>query len=154
MSSRLTRIVLSRRLDLPLEGKLAQSAREVPLWLIHGPDAAPATRLAWEATGARLFEVGAAGREVDLSMALSAMAEAGLTRIFCEGGGSLAAALLSGGYADALVGFTAGMVLGAEGTPCVGAMGIDQLADAPRYRLIDSHAIGGDVMTYWRQIQD
>ena len=41
----------------------------------------------------------------------------GLTRIFCEGGGALAASLLRADMVDQLIGYTAGMVLGAEGVP-------------------------------------
>ena len=33
------RVVVSRRLDLPLSSTLAQTAGDVPLWLCHGPDA-------------------------------------------------------------------------------------------------------------------
>ena len=35
----------------------------------------------------------------------------------CEGGGALAASLLRAGLVDQLIGYTAGMVLGAEGRP-------------------------------------
>lgn len=146
------RVVLSRRLDLPAEGRLATTAAAVPLWLCHGPDATPDRRSHWQGLGARLIEgtIGPGG-QLDPAAVLRALGAAGLTRVFCEGGGSLAAALLSAGLVDELVGFTAGLALGAEGRPALGALGLARLAEAPRFRLIETRAIGGDVMHRWER---
>jgi len=144
------RVVWSRLLDFPLAGKLAATAADLPVWICHGRDADHGLRQVWQGLGARLFEVSVGrGRQVDPAGALQMLAEAGLTRVFCEGGGSLAASLLGAGLVDELVGFTAGVALGAEGRPSVGAMGIDRLAEAPRFRLAESRGIGGDVMHRW-----
>lgn len=144
------RLVWSRRLDLPLTGQLAATARDVAVWICHGKDADPDLRKVWGDLGVRLIEVPVgAARQVNPAAALAALAEAGLTRIFCEGGGALAASLLGAGLVDQLIGFTAGVALGAEGHPALGAMGIDRLAIAPQFRLRDVQAVGGDVMHVW-----
>ena len=146
------RVVLSRRLDLPEDGAPARTAGEVPVWLCHGPDADPGAVGRWSARGARVFEVPVgAGGQVDAAAALGALGQAGLTRVFCEGGGTLAASLLSARTVDELVGFTAGLALGAEGQPALGALGLDRLADAPRFRLVETRALGGDVLHRWRR---
>ena len=145
------RIVVSRRLDLPMMSRLARSARDIPLWLVHGPDADPALHQAWEGIGARLIPCGLSGGQLDLRQALQALGEAGLTRVFCEGGGGLAASLLSTGLVDELVGFTAGLVIGAEGLPAIGALGLEHLAEAPRFALVESRPIGADVLHWWRR---
>ena len=44
---------------------------------------------------------------------------------------------------------TAGLAIGAEGLPLVGALGLSALADGPRFRLVETRAIGGDVMHRW-----
>lgn len=142
------RIVASRRLDLPTDGHLARSAREVPLWLCHGPDARG--RDAWTARGARPIEVPVAkGGQLDPAALLTALGAAGLTRVFCEGGGSFAAALLAAGLVDELIGFTAGLALGAEGRPAIGALGLDRLADAPRFALAETRTLGPDILHRW-----
>lgn len=74
----------------------------------------------------------------------------GLTRVFCEGGGVLAASLLRGGLVDELVGFTAGVVLGADALSSVGAMGIDRLDQAPRFALVETRPVGSDLFHRWR----
>jgi diaminohydroxyphosphoribosylaminopyrimidine deaminase / 5-amino-6-(5-phosphoribosylamino)uracil reductase len=145
------RVVMSRGLDLPLDSQLAETAREVPLWILHGNRAAPERIAAWEATGARLFAVPVTGGQLDVRAALTVLGAQGLTRVFCEGGGSLAAALLSEGLVDEFVGFTAGLALGAEGRPSLAAMGIARLADAPRFRLVETRPLGGDAMNLWRR---
>jgi diaminohydroxyphosphoribosylaminopyrimidine deaminase/5-amino-6-(5-phosphoribosylamino)uracil reductase len=82
---------------------------------------------------------------------LRALGEKGLTRVFCEGGGALAASLLAFDLVDELIGFTAGLAIGAEGQPAIGAMGLGRLDEAPRYQLVESRAVGGDVMHRWQR---
>ena len=150
ISQQPVRIVLSRRLDLPLGSALMRSARDIPVWLCHGPDAPEAAKTAWEAAGARLIAVTTGlGGQLDLGAVMTALGAAGLTRVFCEGGGMLAAGLLGADLVDDLALITAGMVLGAEGTPAIGAMGIAALAEAPRFALAETRALGGDVLSIW-----
>jgi diaminohydroxyphosphoribosylaminopyrimidine deaminase / 5-amino-6-(5-phosphoribosylamino)uracil reductase len=143
------RVVVSRRLDLPLLGKLARSAREVPLILCHGRDADATLVRTWRDLGATLLPCGAKGGQLDPLDVLQALGRHGLTRVFCEGGAALAASLVEADLVDHLVGFTAGLVIGAEGLPGIGAMGLSRLAEAPRYRLLRTHAIGPDVLHHW-----
>lgn len=146
------RIVLSRHLDLPLSGRLAATAGDAPLWLIHGEDAPPETVSAWEGLGARLIAcpVGP-DRQLDPAAALQALGAAGLTRVFCEGGGALAASLMGAGLVDDLAVFSAGLAIGAEGRPMLGAMGLGRLAEAPRFTLVEVRDVGGDVLSLWRR---
>ncbi len=146
------RVVASRTLDLDTGSALGRSTGEVPLWLLHDPQATPpARRTAWEAVGARLLPVApsAEGTGLDARAMLAALGEAGLTRVFCEGGGRLAAALLRAGLVDELIGFTAGLALGAEGRAAIGPLGLDRLVDAPRFRLVSSRPVGHDLMQSW-----
>ncbi|QXT40709.1 bifunctional diaminohydroxyphosphoribosylaminopyrimidine deaminase/5-amino-6-(5-phosphoribosylamino)uracil reductase RibD [Gymnodinialimonas ceratoperidinii] len=146
------RVVISRRLGLPVDSVLGRSAREVPVWLVHGPDAPAAAREAWSAVGARLLEVTPdASGQVDADAALRRLGDEGLTRVFCEGGGALAASLLAADAVDRLAVFSGGVMLGAEGTPSVGAMGIAALAEAPRFALERVEQLGPDALSLWRR---
>ena len=98
-----------------------QDADHGPLWRVDGP---PAQILA---------DLGARG----------------ITRVFCEGGGRLAASLLAAGLVDQLVGYTAGLALGAEARPFLGATGWTHLVQAPRFHLTETRAIGGDLFHRW-----
>ena len=147
------RLVVSRQARLPENGRLVATAREVPVWVLHGDraDDLPAKRRAdLLAQGVRLIAVPVGpGGQLDPHALLRALGAAGLTRVFCEGGGALAASLLGARVVDRLVGFTAGLALGAEGWPALGAMGIDSLAASPRFRLRAARSIDGDVMHDW-----
>ncbi|MAU52554.1 MAG: riboflavin biosynthesis protein RibD [Roseovarius sp.] len=143
------RVVVSRRLDLPLMSQLARSAREVPLWLCHGAEVDEALVAAWREVGARLVPCAVTGGQVDPAALLQALGAAGLTRVFCEGGGALAASLLAAGLVDELVGFTAGLAIGAEGLPAIGALGLARLEEAQRFELMEARALGPDVMHRW-----
>ena len=152
MAHQPVRVVVSRRLDVPVASALGRTAREVPVWLIHGAEAPSGARVAWSDAGARLIEVATvSGGQVDMGAALRVLAEAGLTRVFCEGGGALAATLLAGDLVDRLAVFNGGLVLGAEGTPSVGAMGIAALAEAPKFRLNRVDQVGTDTVSHWRR---
>ena len=147
------RIVWSRNLDLPLQGKLAATAKDQPLWIIHGEHADSAMTDAWAGLGARLFPVALASRQIDPKLALAALGDAGLTRIFCEGGGQLAASLLASDLVDELVTFTAGLAIGADGLAMLGSMGITRLQAAKRYELREMKQLGSDAMLSWRKRQ-
>ncbi|WP_296418418.1 bifunctional diaminohydroxyphosphoribosylaminopyrimidine deaminase/5-amino-6-(5-phosphoribosylamino)uracil reductase RibD [Pseudooctadecabacter sp.] len=141
------RIVASRKLDIDAAA-LRATQDQAPLWLCHGADANVAP---WQDTGAKTIACAAHGRQIDPVDMMTKLADDGLTRVFCEGGGSLAASLLAADLVDEVVGFTAGLMLGAEGTPSVGAMGLDRLSDAPRFKLIETRTVGADLMHRWQR---
>lgn len=146
------RIVASRRLNIPWPNKLADSIADGPVWIAHGagdentPEAAR-----WRQAGASLVSAPVNGGQIDPLGLLKSLASKGLTRVFCEGGGALAASLLGAGLVDELVVMSAGLVLGAEGQPAVGALGLSALADAERFQLVETRAIGRDVLQHWRK---
>lgn len=143
------RVVTSRRLDLPLMGRLARSANDVPLWLCHGADADPNLVSAWSGLGAILLPCATRGAQLDPVDVLGQLARSGLTRVFCEGGSALSASLLGADLVDEIIGFSAGLMIGAEGLPAVGAMGVGALADAPRFSVFETRRVGEDVMHRW-----
>lgn len=145
------RVIAARDLDLPEAGALAASVAEAPLWLLHGAGAPAARRAAWQGRGARLLDVAEAGGTLDPAAMLAALGAAGLTRVLCEGGGQLAAALLAAGLVDEIVTFGAGLMLGAEGRAAVGPLGLARLAEASRFVLDGVAPVGGDVMARWRR---
>ncbi|MXQ07980.1 bifunctional diaminohydroxyphosphoribosylaminopyrimidine deaminase/5-amino-6-(5-phosphoribosylamino)uracil reductase RibD [Alphaproteobacteria bacterium GH1-50] len=142
------RIVLSRHLRLPRDSRLFQSAGDPPVWLIHaGADAGDVG--AWEDAGARVIEGRSLGTQVDLAHAFEALGQAGLTRVYCEGGGTLAAALMTADLVDELQVFSAGKLIGAEGQPGMGALGLARLSEARAFDLAEVSALGGDIFHRW-----
>ena len=143
------RIVMDSRLSHNPESRLGQTARQHPVWMIHGPDAPAKARAAWTGQGAILFEVACENGSLNPRAALQSLAGHGLTRIFCEGGGTLAAALIRAGLVDDLALFTAGALIGADGQPALATLNLTALKDAPRLTLRETKTIGPDSYSLW-----
>lgn len=141
------RIVMDSNLRLGAASKLAQTVELAPVWLCHTcpPRALPGARM-----------VGCAANpdgSIDLADAMHRLAEAGLTRVLCEGGGRLAAGLLARGLVDELVCFTAGRVFGAEGLPAVAALADVGLPRPPDFTLVETRKLGEDLLQRWRRCE-
>ena len=146
------RIVVSRRLDLPDQSRLTETASEGPIWLIHGTGDVDEELVAtWRNRGAELIPVDVKDGQLDPAAVLKALGQRGVTRVFCEGGGTLAASFLNGGFVDDLVLMSAGKIIGAEGMPSIGPLGLDRLAQSPAFALVRTEVVGGDVMQVWRR---
>jgi diaminohydroxyphosphoribosylaminopyrimidine deaminase/5-amino-6-(5-phosphoribosylamino)uracil reductase len=140
------RIVFDTHLRLPPDSKLATSAREVPTWVVAGPDAPDALEVALRDRGVVVFRVpkSSEGR-VDVGAALRAFAENGVVSLLVEGGAELVGSLLATRYADELHAFVAPILLGPRGRPgAVDWAGPDSPADAPRIRLPRWELCGDD----------
>lgn len=147
------RIVVSRRLDVPLMSQLARTAAKTPVWICHGPDADEALLQTWNGLGAELLLCALSEGQLDLSSVFAELGARGLTSVFCEAGSALAASLLTADLVDELICFNAGFAIGAEGLPAVGALGLDRLDSAQRFTLASVTPIGGDVMQSWRRAE-
>lgn len=147
------RIVLDRTLSHRPDSRLGRSAGEAPVWMVHAEDAAAAAVSAWAQTGATLIACPAPEGRLDMPVAMNLLAQRGLTRILCEGGGTLAASLIRTNLVDDLIQITAGTLIGADGIAALGNLGTATLADAPRFALVDTRALGGDTLTHWTSHQ-
>ncbi len=109
------RIVLDSALQLPPGSRLAQSAREIPVWVVAGTAAEPLVEAALRANGVEVLRVGGGPVHLDLAVVLKLMAARGITRLMVEGGPTLAAALTSADLVDAAYLFHSPVVVGADG---------------------------------------
>ena len=89
------------------------------------------------------------GERLDMAATLTTLAERGITRLMCEGGGHIAASLLAAGLVDEFALFSAGRAIGGDGAPAVRGFGLEHLADAPRMDLVGIERVGPDVLTRW-----
>ena len=132
------RVVITHDAELPPEAKLLAPARQTRT-IVVADEATPAARRLLEARGAELVEVGEEG----LRGALEALAGLGLLDVLCEGGPTLAGALLAGGFIDRVLLFVAPLIVG-RGAP--------DLFAAPAVRAVDRAWRLSDVT--WRPVCD
>ncbi|WP_324458322.1 bifunctional diaminohydroxyphosphoribosylaminopyrimidine deaminase/5-amino-6-(5-phosphoribosylamino)uracil reductase RibD [Pararhodobacter sp.] len=147
------RIVADSRLGVSPDSRLGRSARQSPVWMLHGPNASASQREGWIARGASLIPCdGDAMGRLDVRQALAELGARGLTRVFCEGGGGLAASLIAAGLVDDLVVFSAGRLFGADGTP--GLAGLGMTAIGPRaWAFQGAEPVGEDLLHRWRRLR-
>lgn len=143
------RIVMDSRLRHSPHSRLGQTAKTSPVWLLHSADAPQENRDAWAGQGATLLEIASENGHISPRTALQTLAAQGLTRIFCEGGGTLAAALIRAHLVDDLALFTAGALIGGDGQASLAALNLQALKDAPRLTLRESRTIGPDAYSLW-----
>lgn len=146
------RIVLDSKARLSPGSKLAAGARKVPVWLVCTSAAPAAARQALQARGVEIIEA-PAGPDgyVDVTLASRELGKRGLTRVLVEGGGTVAASLLKAELVDRLSVYRAGLLLGADGRPAVGDLGLSRLDFAPRFSLVSRRVVGGDTVESWRR---
>jgi diaminohydroxyphosphoribosylaminopyrimidine deaminase/5-amino-6-(5-phosphoribosylamino)uracil reductase len=146
------RIVLDSKARTSPGSKLALTANKTPVWLVCTREAPAKAREALQAKGVQVIEVAsnAQGR-VDVFAAARALGERRLTRVLLEGGGEVAAAFLKANLVDRLTCYQAGLLMGADSRSAVAPLGLEKLGFAPRFTLVSSRVLDGDVVETWHR---
>ena len=136
------RIVLDSRQRLAPDSRLALSAHESPVIVLTVQLPSPALVRA----GVEVIQVHA-GHDGRPSMkhVLTQLRGRGLISLLVEGGGEVAASFLREAAVDRIEWFRAPVLLGAEGRPCVAALTLAKLADAPKFRRLSAEPVGDDL---------
>ena len=144
-----SRVVFDSRQQLPPEGKLAATAKDIPTLLVTVE--APSAALSAAGVTVLTVQAGPDGRP-DLDAALQALSHHGVEQLLVEGGGRLAASFLKAGVVDRIEWFRAPLVLGAEGRPGIGALAVNDLEAAPRFRRTEVRALGADLWERYERL--
>ena len=142
------RVVIDGSARLPASHALIANAGAHPTWIVSTAAPGGDGRYAvWRESGAEVIEVAAeADGRPALAAALEALAGRGLTRVLVEGGGRLAASLLTASLVDRIEWFRAPGVIGGDGVPALAALGVERANDMPRFRRVSSTSLGEDVL--------
>ncbi|WP_394761078.1 RibD family protein [Phenylobacterium sp.] len=146
------RVVLDSRQRLSPQCRLVQTARDIPTYVVATTAPEPALLDA----GVRVLQVRGLGEgglgegrlgegRPELNAVVAALAAEGLSRLFVEGGGQVAASFLRCGLVSAIEWFRAPILLGDEGRPAVGALAIAALSEAPHFRRTEVLEVGDDL---------
>lgn len=92
-----------------------------------------------------MLPAGEGGRGIDPAALLELAAGAGVSTVLIEGGGELAAAFVKAGLVSRIEWFRAPILLGAEGRPCLGALGLETLSAAPQFERTKVEPAGPDL---------
>ena len=143
------RVVLDSAQRLSPDCRLVKTAGDVPTLLI----ATGAPDPALVSAGVRVLRVRTVGEErPELRTVVDTLAAQGLSRLFVEGGGQVAASFVRCGLVDAIEWFRAPLLIGGEGRPSVGALAVAALAAAPHFRRTEVREIGADLWERYERI--
>lgn len=134
------RVVFDRSLRLPAAGRLATTAREVPVRVVTGPNPDPASQEPLLRAGAEIVQADG------LAAALRALRREGIESIFIEGGAALASSLLAADLVDRLTLFIAPLLLGPEGLDPFAGLPSPRIEEARRWRRVRTAAFGPDTV--------
>ncbi|MFL5543010.1 MAG: RibD family protein, partial [Longimicrobiaceae bacterium] len=136
-----TRVVFDRTLRLPPTSTLAVTAAEAAGVVVAATDASTEREGALEAAGVRVLRASGG-----VEQTLETLREAGFRSMFVEGGAEIAGALLAAGAVDRLYLFYAPLFLGPRGLDPFAALESPAIAEAPRWRRVDTQAFGADTL--------
>lgn len=145
------RIVLDGRLRTNPESQLAQTASEIPTWIITSSGANRDKFNDFKNLGVVLHEAPSdnAGH-IDINWTVQLIGKSGVTRLMIEGGGQVAAAFLRAGLVDRLAWFRAPKLIGGDGLPAVETIGITDIGNAPGFIRESVSALSSDCLETYR----
>ncbi len=142
----LTARLPGRSVDQPLRVVLDSRLRTPQAAKVAGENTLILTAAEPRSIGAaKVVQVAAEQGRPTIPAVLKALEIAGATSVLIEGGGQVAASFLRADAVDALEWFRAPILLGGEGRPCVAALALAKLADAPKFRRLGVEPVGDDL---------
>lgn len=143
----MVRVVADSRLRTPAHSRLAVTAKDHPVWLLHRAEGDQGRAKGLHIEGVQPLPVKGAEAGIDVADALKTLAHHGITRLMVEGGGKLAAAFIRADLVDRLVWYHAPGVMGGDGWPAVQEFGLEELQFLHRFKPLDSRRVGDDFCT-------
>lgn len=149
------RVIADGRLRLPLTSKLVRTAADTPVILLTREDADKDRAQAFEEQGVELIKVPlGADNQMNMGVALTLLAERGITRVMVEGGARLAASLLRDNLIDRIEWFQAPKIIGHDGYSAIAGLGLDEIDLDAGFERQAVTALGEDVLTSLRVRHD
>lgn len=140
------RVVVDGRLRIAPRAAVLRRGGAAPAIVATTVDASPRRRRALERAGAEVLVLPGRDGRLRLAALLEALAARDVVSVLIEGGGDLAAAALRERVVDRMLVVSAPLLLGADGRPMLGALGVRRLARAPRLIRVRVTPLGSDLL--------
>jgi diaminohydroxyphosphoribosylaminopyrimidine deaminase/5-amino-6-(5-phosphoribosylamino)uracil reductase len=138
------RVVLDRDLRLPLTSALVTSARQVPVWVFCGEEAASDRERALAEMGVDVLRTKAGEGGLDLHAVVQALSTRGITRLMVEAGPTLSASFLRADLVDEALVLRGPYAIGADGIDALDGLPLSALTEAPTLKQTAIERIGAD----------
>lgn len=139
------RVVLDGQARLPLDCRLARTAREIPVW-VAADEQAPLERVSsLERMGCRVVRL-SGGRPATLISLLKLLASEGATNVLVEGGGTVSGSFIDADLVDEVVAYIAPTIEGgSHGYGPVRGKGVEFMNRVRRCERVEIASLDGDL---------
>jgi diaminohydroxyphosphoribosylaminopyrimidine deaminase/5-amino-6-(5-phosphoribosylamino)uracil reductase len=141
-----TRIVLDSRAALDSASQLVRTARDAPVLVVTGPDAAESDRSRLTASGCEVVVCSSASQEARLGQILDEFGRRQMTNVLVEGGSRLLGSLLDVRAIDEVHLFLAPKLSGGGSAPgAIAGSGVERIAEALHVEDLEVQRVGPDL---------
>jgi diaminohydroxyphosphoribosylaminopyrimidine deaminase/5-amino-6-(5-phosphoribosylamino)uracil reductase len=140
-----TRVVLDPRLTLGPESKLVRTAGEARVVIFTEESRLDGREHRLLRAGVEVIPAPVRDGVLDLEFVLDELGKRCVRGVLVEGGGFTAARFLGAGLVDKMTVFYAPRVVGSEGVPGIGTLGVRDMKAAVNFLISGSEMVGGDL---------
>ncbi|MGL4322554.1 MAG: bifunctional diaminohydroxyphosphoribosylaminopyrimidine deaminase/5-amino-6-(5-phosphoribosylamino)uracil reductase RibD [Beijerinckiaceae bacterium] len=147
------RVILDSALRLPLPSQIVRSARDIPVWVIATEEASVDKERALVAAGVEVMRVAQMpDGHLNLQAALELLGARGVTRVFSEGGPTVAERLARDRLIDVMIVSTSSRGLNVPGVVAIRDGLQNALADAQQFHISATETFDTDVFVTYERI--
>ncbi|MEE2999150.1 MAG: RibD family protein [Pseudomonadota bacterium] len=140
------RIIVDGRLRTPLNGKLAQTAKEIPVLIYTHSKNKKQKIKKLESLGVKIVVLEKNGKHLDIKELMKEISSLGITRLLIEGGGVLNSSLMANDLVDEIAWFRSPCILGNDGVPAIENLGLDKLEKRKKFSRNSTIALDEDIL--------
>lgn len=140
------RVILDTRLRISPRAQIFSQPEPEKTIVFTGPNASLRKVEALQSSGARVFNLPVQNRKISWAALLKNLGKFDLTSVLIEGGSTIAATALQKRIVDKVLFFYAPKILGGDGLPMFGPLGIRRVRDAIMLEELEVRRSGDDVM--------
>lgn len=142
------RIVVDSKLRIPMNAKVLNPEKNTIIATVAGQKSEVKNRKLkkLKAKGAEIIALPSKTGAVDLKVLMDKLGKRKITSLMIEGGSTLAASAIKQGIVDKAAIFLAPKMIGKEGLPIVGELGIKRLKDAICLSRLECKKVGEDIL--------
>ena len=148
------RVILDGRLRLPLGAKVLTNTQAAATLVVTGQQASAAKIRQIEARAATVLRLPAKAGHISMTRLMRALGQRGVTSVLIEGGATVAAAALAARVVDRLLIFYAPKLIGGDGRPMLGPLGVRRLLQTPRLGPLQVKRLAADVLLATEVLND
>ena len=141
------RIIIDGRLQLPLDGQIARTARRQRTLVFSSNQADPRTQLKLEGMGLHVIGLGCSPDIVPLEEVMQILGRMEICSVLVEGGGEINGYLLEHELVDKVYWFIAPKLIGGREAPTpVGGQGLPLMQEAWPLKSVEMQTFGSDIL--------